>query len=122
MKLSLVSIDKDGLIRVAADGNITSGDFSADGDNPLRQLLGETWSSNRVVLNLARTNYVDSSAIGWLIGTSRAFRTGGGAFAIHSVQPAVRQIMDVLRVQKVVPTADDENAARQIALGQASPQ
>jgi hypothetical protein len=35
MKLSLVSIEKEGLIRVATDGNITSNDFQADGKNPL---------------------------------------------------------------------------------------
>lgn len=115
MKLTMVSIDKDGMIRVAADGNITASDFPADGKNPLESLLGMTWSSNRVLLNLSKTSYIDSSAIGWLIGTSRAFRDSGGRFVIHSVQQPVRQIMDVLRVGRVVPTAEDENAARKVA-------
>jgi len=118
MKLSMVSIDKDGIVRVAAEGNITSADFPADGKNPLETLLGLTWSNTRLLLNLSKTSYIDSSAIGWLIGTTRAFRDAGGRFVIHNVQPPVRQIMDVLKVSRVVPTADDENAARKFALEQ----
>jgi anti-anti-sigma factor len=116
----MVSIDKDGIVRVAAEGNITSADFPADGKNPLETLLGLTWSSTRVLLNLSKTSYIDSSAIGWLIGTTRAYKDAGGRFVIHNVQAPVRQIMDILRVSRVVPTAEDENAARKIALDQAA--
>jgi anti-anti-sigma factor len=117
MKLQLVSIEKEGLIRAATDGNITAADFTAEGKNPLETLLGLTWSSTRLMLDFSKTSYIDSSAIGWLIGTSRAFRDGGGQFVIHSVQPAVRQIMDVLRVGRVVPMAADETEARKIVTG-----
>jgi anti-anti-sigma factor len=117
MKLTLVSIEKEGLIRAATDGNITAGDFSPAGKNPLETLLGLTWANTRLLLDLSKTTYIDSSAIGWLISTSRAFRDGGGAFVIHSVQPAVRQIMDVLRIGRVVPIADDEPAARKVLNG-----
>ena len=117
MKLSLVSIEKEGLIRAATDGNITAADFTADGKNPLETLLGQTWSSTRLLLDFSKTAYIDSSAIGWLIASSRRFRDGGGTFVIHSVQPAVRQILEVLRVGQVVPTASDEAAARKIAMG-----
>jgi anti-anti-sigma factor len=120
MKLALVSIDKDGVIRVAAEGSITAGDFPSDGKNPLETLLGLTWSTTRVLLDLAHVSYIDSSAIGWLIGTVRSFREGGGKFVIHGVQPNVRQIFDVLRVARVVPMTEDETAARKVAIGEAS--
>ena len=117
MKLTLVSIEKEGIIRAATEGNITGTDFSADGKNPLETLLGLTWSSTRVLLDFSKTSYIDSSAIGWLIGTSRAFRDAGGTFVIHSIQAPVRQILEVLRVGQVVPTASDEAAARKILTG-----
>lgn len=117
MKLSLVSIEKQGLIRVAVDGNITSGDLDADSANPLAKLLGETWSSNTVLLDLSRVSYIDSSAIGWLITCHRAFKEAGGTFIVHSIQPAVRQIMDMLRIGKVVTLAEDATAARELAIG-----
>jgi anti-anti-sigma factor len=119
MKLSLVSIDKDGVIRVAADGSITAGDFPTDGKNPLETLLGLTWSTTRVLLDLSNISYIDSSAIGWLIGTVRSFREGGGKFVLHGVQPNVKQIFEVLRVGRVVPIAEDEAGARKVAMGEA---
>jgi anti-anti-sigma factor len=117
MKLTLVSIEKDGIIRVAADGNITTADFAASGKNPLEALLGMTWFTNRVLLNLDRTDYIDSSAIGWLIGCQKAFKDGGGMLVVHSVQPAVKQILDVLKIGRVVPLVADETEARTLVIG-----
>jgi anti-anti-sigma factor len=115
MKLSLVSIEKDGIIRVAADGNITATDFDAGGKNPFEQLMGINWKTNRVLLNFENVTYVDSSAIGWLISCHKAFKDGGGILVVHSVQPTVRQILDVLKIGKVVPLVPSETEARALA-------
>ena len=117
MKLTLVSIEKQGLIRVAAEENVTSTDFDADGSNPLAKLLGATWSSNKVLLDFSRVSYIDSSAVGWLITCHRAFKEAGGTLVVHSVQPSVRQILDVLKIGKVVPLSENEEAARALATG-----
>jgi len=117
MKLTLLSIDNQGLIHVNAEGSITGHDFPADGRDPFETLLGANWKSNRVVLSAAGVTYIDSSAIGWLIGACRSFKDGGGLLVVHSVQPNVRQILDVLKVGKVVPLADSEAAARALAVG-----
>jgi len=110
MKISLVSIEKEGLIRVATDGNITSNDFHADGKNPLEQVMGLTWSTNKVLLDMDKTNYIDSTAIGWLISCHKEFKNKGGVFVVHSVQPAVRQVLDLLKIGKVVPIVENEAA------------
>lgn len=120
MKLTLVSIEKQGLIRIATDGAITAADFPADGKNPLEGMLGVTWSATRVILDMGKTSYIDSSAIGWLIGTARAFRDAGGTFVIHSVQPPVRQMLEVLKIGRAVPTVEDEDAARDHVSGGAA--
>ena len=119
MKLSLVSIEKDGLIRVASEGNITSADFQADGPNPLQALLGLTWSSNKVLLDLTKTNYIDSTAIGWLISCHKEFKANGGRFIVYSIQPQVRQVLDLLKIGKVVPLVESEAEARALAIGAA---
>ena len=46
--------------------SVATADFDASGKNPLRKLLWLTWFTNLVLLNLDRTDYIDSSAIGWL--------------------------------------------------------
>jgi anti-anti-sigma factor len=120
MKINLVSIEKEGMIRLATDGAITAGDFDSSGVNPLQGLLGQNWATMRVLVNFEKTDYIDSSAIGWLIGTSKSLKTAGGAIVIYNVQPAVKQILEVLKVGRVVPMADDENAAREALNGAAA--
>src|SRR4051812_21238123 len=121
MKLPLVSIEKNGIVRVAAEGNITTQDFqSPDNKNPLEKLLGVTWFTNKVMMNLDRTDYIDSSAIGWLIGSQRAFKEGGGMLVVHSIQPSVRQILDLLKIGKVVPLVPDEAEARRMVSGESA--
>ena len=117
MKLTLLSIEKDGIIRVATEGNITTADFEAGAKNPFETLLGATWFSTKVLLNMEKTDYIDSSAIGWLIACQKSFRDGGGALIAHSVQPSVKQILDVLRIGRVVPLVKDEAEARATVIG-----
>lgn len=116
IKLSMVSIEKGGQVLVAAEGNITAGEgFDPGGPNPLQTLLGATWSNNRVLLDLTRCAYIDSSAIGWLMSTQKSFKQAGGTFVIYGVQPAVRQLLDMLKIGRVLPIAEGEAAARDLA-------
>ena len=118
--LSLESIDRDGFIRVASTGNITASEVSLGVKNPLESLLGGNWAGNRVILNLSRTDFLDSTAIAWLIATSKQFRTSGGRLAIHSIGPRARQMLDLLKISKIVPIVADEAAARELINGPAS--
>ncbi len=98
------------MIRVAVDGPITHAGVIGD-HNPLAALLGETWSNNRVILSLEKTNLIDSAAIGWLIATQKEFKAHGGAFVVYAIRPQVRKILDLLKVGKVVRFADNEEGA-----------
>jgi anti-anti-sigma factor len=122
MKLQLVSIERDGVVKIATQGNITSADIDAAGPNPLEQILGKNWFQSRVLLDMSNTQYIDSSAIGWLIGTSKQLKDGSGSLVVYGIQPAVRQVLDLLKVGRVVPLVEDETAAKQVtgAGGQAS--
>jgi anti-anti-sigma factor len=117
--LSLISIDKDGCIRVASKGNLGAGNINFSSKNPLESVLGATWSGNRVILDLSKTDFMDSTAIAWLIATTKQFRTSGGSIAIHSVAPRARQMLDILKIGKVIPIVANEAAARQFLTGAA---
>ena len=110
MKLNVVSIQNE-LVRVQAEGDISSQDFTADGKNPFEVVLGSRWAAHQVVVDLRAVPYLDSSAIGWLMTSRREFERGGGLVVLHSIQPRVRQILDLLRVGKAVPLVDNESAA-----------
>jgi anti-anti-sigma factor len=117
MKLSLISIERDGYVRVATDGPMSAGDFIPERKNPFELLLGDNWATHRVLLNLDLTTFIDSSAIGWLIGCQRDFKKAGGSLVVHSVRPAVRQILDLLKIGRIVPLADNEPRGKAVLLG-----
>ncbi len=112
MKLALGGIERDGFVKLVVDGTVTSADFSPDGKNPLEGVLGPTWNTFRVVMDMAQVVYADSSAIGWLISSQKSFKDAGGAIAVYHLQPAVKQVFDLLKVGKVVPLCENELAAR----------
>ena len=114
MKLSLTSITN-GLVRVSAAGEITVRDFDADCSDPLAVLLGERWAAHRVVVDMSGVSFVDSTALGWFITWRRQFEKGGGMLVLHSVQPRVRQVLDMLKVGRVLPLAANEAAALKLA-------
>jgi anti-anti-sigma factor len=117
MKLALVSIEKDGTIRLAAEGEITSNDFyDAGGKNPFEAAVGASWASNRVMLNLENVTFLDSSAIGWLIESQRKVKASGGKLILHSAPPRVRDVFDLLKMHDVLNVKKDESAAR-VSLG-----
>ena len=112
MKLSLNGIEPSGIVKLSAQGQVTAIDFPADGKNPIEGLLGPQWTTFRVLLDLSQVTYIDSSAIGWLIGTQKSFREKGGSFAVFHLQPAVKQVLDLLKVGRVVPLCENEQTAR----------
>ncbi|MFW6060708.1 MAG: STAS domain-containing protein [Phycisphaeraceae bacterium] len=118
MNVRLVSIENDGIVRLAANGAMTASEMAGDDKHPLAGVIGESWSSNRVVLGLNETEYVDSTAIGWLLSCQKQFNNDGGKFALHSIPPSVQQIFDLLKVDRVLNLAKDENEALQIVRGE----
>lgn len=111
MKLTLISKEPSGIVRVLSEGNILSGDLPSTGVNPLEAVVGPDWAQLRICLDMSKTDHIDSSAIGWLISTLRQCRSNGGAFVTHSLQPGVRQVLDLVKIGKVVPLLESEPQA-----------
>jgi anti-anti-sigma factor len=110
MKLNVVSIEKE-LVHIQAEGDISSHDFTADGRNPFEAVLGSRWAKHQVLVDMRAVPFLDSSAIGWFMTSRREFERNGGLIVLHSIQPRVRQILDMLRIGKALPLADSEVAA-----------
>ncbi len=111
MNLKIQSIDRTGVIHVAAEGEMVGAGIPDDGGQLLGQLVGDNWNSNRVVLNLENATFMDSTAIGWLLTTVKKFKEGGGSFALHSVPSNIRQLFDMLKINAVLPIAKDGQQA-----------
>jgi anti-anti-sigma factor len=110
--LSLIKQEDSGFAILAAEGEITCTDFTASNNVHFDNILGPHWDTRFVALDMERVNYIDSSAIGWLLAAHKSFRAGGGKLFIHSVQPQVRQIFDILKIDRAIPLFPDLKATR----------
>jgi anti-anti-sigma factor len=95
---------------VQCEGSISQDGFKP-GIDPLEQLLGATCYGRKVLLNVERTHYIDSSGVGWLMGRNKQFRAGGGRLVIHSIPPIVGQVLQLLRMGTVLELTTDETTA-----------
>ena len=118
MKLSLVSIEKAGYVKLATEGDITSVDFlDSNIKNPFESVLGASWASNNILLSLAKTAFIDSSAIGWILESHRKMQASGGKLVPHSAQPKVVELFDLLKLRPVLNLKDDEQSAHNFITG-----
>ncbi len=112
MILRTISIDKDGSVRIAADGPLTGRTFKGAGDNPLQTLLGNGWARRKVLLDLRKADYFDSFALGWLINCHRELSNNGGLLLLHSASTKVIQFLRLLKLESILPVYENENSAR----------
>jgi anti-anti-sigma factor len=117
MQLSVVS-DDDAVVRVSCEGQISQNDFSP-GSNPMEALLGPGAFGRKVLLNLEKTTYIDSSGLSWLFVCYKSFMQANGKFVLHTIPGRVYQVLQIVRLPSVIPVAPDEATARSLALGEA---
>jgi anti-anti-sigma factor len=114
--LQLISQENSGLAIVAAEGEATAHEFPTSNSIHFDNLLGTSWDCAFIALDMDRVNYIDSAAIGWLLSCHKALRAGGGKLALYALQPQVRQILEILRIDRVIPISHNLEAAKTMML------
>ncbi|MDA7977137.1 MAG: STAS domain-containing protein [Pirellulales bacterium] len=104
--------DDDNVLRCSAEGDITQ-DALSSAREMFADTFGDAVYGRKVTLSLAETGFVDSSGVGWLLRCHKRFQESGGALAIHSVQPMVTQVFNMLKLNQVLMLAKDDNVARE---------
>src|ERR1035437_405179 len=110
--LTLISQEEAGLALVVAEGEATAVEFPSANNMHFDNVFGPDWDTRLVLLDMDRVNYIDSSAIGWLLSAHKCFRVAGGKLVLNSLQPQVRQILELLRIDRVIPLAANLQSAR----------
>jgi anti-anti-sigma factor len=113
LKLTVVS-DEGDLLRVQCEGEISQVKFQLN-DNPLESLAGPDIYRRRLLLNLDRVEFLDSSGISWLVVSHKNFQQGGGMLVLHSIPPRINQVLQFTRMDRLLRMAEDERAARTLA-------
>ncbi|MEK8104185.1 STAS domain-containing protein [Micromonospora sp. M12] len=75
----------------------------------LQQLVDA--GDRQVVVDLAGVGFMDSSALGALVVTFKAMREVGGRLCLAAVQPAVRSVLGITSVDRVIDVYDNVQAA-----------
>src|SRR5690242_19030393 len=99
MDLALTSSDEKE-IQIACAGVVSQADIPLNTD-PLGEVIGEGGYSRTVYLNLSLTHFIDSSGMAWLLSRHKKCAAEGGKLVLHSIPPLVRQMFELLKLQKV---------------------
>jgi anti-sigma B factor antagonist len=107
--LSITERRSDDLIILDLDGKIKLGEGCAELHKALRFLIetGET----RVLLNLEKVSYIDSSGLGELVSGYAAFKRTGGEMKLLHLSPGVHQLMTLTKLLTVFDVYENETTA-----------
>jgi anti-anti-sigma factor len=79
-----------------------------------RQVLADLARSEQLVIDLSSVTFVDSAALGALIGGIRRVREFGGEVVVACARPTLRKLMEttgISRIVSVFETVDEAVAA-----------
>ena len=113
MQIQLLA-DEGNLVRMAIDGALDSLNAVADAE-ALVHLLNRKTLGRTVLMDLARVTSINSQGVSWMLNCHKSLADGGGRLIFHSVPPLIMEVLQFLRLSKVLALASDEAAARDVA-------
>lgn len=114
-KTELLVVDDRAIMNVA--GRLTTANIKAFRELGQRALA----ETNRVVVHLGASEFLDSTAIGSLVGLTKQARDAGGDLVLVAVPKMVRETLGVLRLDKffeMYETIDQALAKRPLSLAE----
>ncbi len=87
-------------------GRITLGEELDTLRNSIRSLLAE--GKKKIILNLARVDYIDSSGVGELVGCFTTVRNQEGELKLLNLTQKVKDVLHVTKLYTVFDVKDDE--------------
>ena len=88
---------------------IVLGEESASLRSLVNALLDK--GQNKILLNFAGVDYIDSAGVGYLVSAFTSARRMGGELKLLNLTKKVRDVMQVTRLYTVFDIRDDEAAA-----------
>jgi anti-anti-sigma factor len=114
MKLTLLPLQNDEVIRLRCDGMVSVRGLNGQ-DDPLQALLGPHCYCHKVLLNLERAEGIDTTGLSWLMRTHERFNQAHGTLVLFGIPPTVGDILDFLRLTPLLRVASAEAAALDLA-------
>jgi stage II sporulation protein AA (anti-sigma F factor antagonist) len=118
MSTMTIAAEDGELVTVHCAGDISQVDFQTA--NPLENVLGPSAFTRKVVLNMERVSFLDSSGLGWLVTCHKRFAQQGGRAVLCAIPPRILQMMQFCHLDQLFTITEDEAAARAKILGDKS--
>jgi anti-sigma B factor antagonist len=94
---------------VDINGRIVLGDEIEQIRDTVRELVAA--GKKKIVLNLAKVDYIDSSGVGELVASYTNVRNAGGEMKLMNLTKKVHDILNVTKLYTVFDIKDDEFTA-----------
>ena len=91
------------------EGKVTIGEGSVALRGAIRRLLGE--GKNKILLNLGKVGYVDSSGIGELVSSFTAVNKEGGSLKLLNLTQKIQDLLAITKLLTVFDVFDEEAEA-----------
>ncbi len=91
------------------DGKVTIGEGSVALRSTIRRVLGE--GKTKLILNLGRVGYIDSSGIGELVSSFTAVRKEGGTLKLLNLTEKIQDLLAITKLLTVFDVFEDEASA-----------
>jgi anti-sigma B factor antagonist len=106
LKLSFRTVN--GVKIIDCNGRIVFGDEASQLRENIKKDLPE---NNRIVLNLANVNYIDSGGIGTMVSLYTSARNAGGDIKLLHLTKRVGDLLQITKLITVFESYDDEQKA-----------
>ncbi|HYG10651.1 MAG TPA: STAS domain-containing protein [Pyrinomonadaceae bacterium] len=90
-------------------GKITIGEGSVALRSAIKRLIEE--GKKKILLNLGKVSYVDSSGIGELVSSFTTINREGGQLKLLNLSQKIQDLMTITKLHTVFDVYDDETAA-----------
>lgn len=91
------------------DGKVTIGEGSVALRSAIRRVLGE--GKTKLILNLGRVGYIDSSGIGELVSSFTAVSKEGGTLKLLNLTEKIQDLLAITKLLTVFDVYEDESEA-----------
>ena len=109
MSMKFKTRQVDGVTVLDLNGRITLGEGSVTLRDAVRDVLAK--GSNRILLNLANVDYIDSSGIGELVSAYTTVKNSGGELKLLQLTKKVHDLLQITKLYTVFDVKDDEASA-----------
>lgn len=109
MSMKFKTREVDGVTILDLSGTITLGEGSGTLRDTVREIIAK--GSNKILLNLAEINFIDSSGLGELVSAYTAVKNAGGELKLINITKNVNNLLVITKLLTVFDVKEDEAAA-----------